>query len=56
MIDAITWWHENYPLKNSKFNKERYITKLIKNIKGFVIEYQSIQYNNIKWYRKENNL
>lgn len=56
MIDAITWWHENYPLKNSEFNKERYITKLIKNIKGYIIEYQSIQYNNIKWYRKENNL
>lgn len=50
--EAIKWWHNTYPIQE-KFDYDVYYNKLIKSIKGFVIERHSRQFNNIHWYRKE---
>lgn len=50
--NAIIWWHNNYPITKD-FNKEVYIDKLIKNIKGFEITRNSKSFKDIQWFRKE---
>lgn len=50
--NAIDWWHNTYPIQEV-YDYNLYYTKLIKSIKGFVIERNSRQFNNIRWHRKE---
>lgn len=50
--NAIDWWHNTYPIQDV-YDYDLYYTKLIKSIKGFVVERNSRQFNNIRWYRKE---
>lgn len=50
--DAIDWWHSNYPIMNV-FDFDIYRHKLQKSINGFEISFNSIVYDDIKWYRKE---